>query len=342
MTSTRIRWIDVARGLGIIIVIYAHTLSADSLRYLFYSFHMPLFFFLAGIIFHHKKNEQFLPMLKKNIKTILVPYFFFAVLSYLLWYFTISSWQPTFSEMTEHLLGILYGNNGKNIMFYNGVLWFLPCLFVTKVLFSSFTELSTKKRFLLLFIFFLSLVGYLFSKVFPEDKLIFGLETALTSVVFFGSGFIWNTQAEELNAFFQRHSHLLFVLFTLSCLFFASLHFILHGSQIDMRMNNLGNYFLFYVASFSGIFSTLALSMAIHTNRILEYIGKKSLILFIWHLLIFSYLNIYILPLMDQAFIQSIRGPILSVLTTIFSIALILGGDLLYRKSKMTYQKSKA
>lgn len=339
MSNNRIRWIDVARGLGIIIVIYAHTLSADSIRYIFYSFHMPLFFFLSGIVFHHRKNERFLPMVKKNIKNILLPYLLFAVSSYLIWFYFFASYTPSLPEIREHLQGILYGNNGDNIMFYNGVLWFLPALFATKVLFSSFTELSVKKRFLLLFLFFFSIAGYLFSVFFPEDKLVFGLESALTAVVFFGSGFIWNTQAEKLNTFFHKHASILFPIFALSCMFFATLHFIMTGYQVDLRLNNLGNYYLYYLASGSGILSTIALSMAINKNRILEYIGKKSLVLFVWHLLFFSFLNIYIIPQISQDFIKSLPGPTLPILTTLISIGTILFLDFLYRKMRLTIEQ---
>lgn len=337
--TPRIRWIDVARGLGILLVIYAHTLSADNLRYIFYSFHMPLFFFLSGIVFHHRKNEHFLLMVKKNIRTILRPYLIFALLSYVLWYFTIASYTPTLPEVKEHLLGILYGNNGENIMFYNGVLWFLPCLFATKVLFSSFTKLSTKKRFLLTFLFFCSLAGYGISIAFPKDKLIFGLETALTAVVFFGFGNIWNTQSQKLQAVFKKHATLLFSLLILSCLFFSTIHYIQTGYQVDMRLNKLGNYAFFYVASLSGIFSIIALSMALQKNTILEYIGRKSLILFVWHLLIFSYLNIYLLPRIDSQILQTVGKPTLSILTTLFSVAVILSLDILYLKGKKALQE---
>lgn len=334
MPTQRITWIDVARGLGIIIVIYSHTLSTDSLRYLFYSFHMPLFFFLSGIIFHHKRHEHFWPMVKKNIRTILLPYFLFAIISYLLWYFTLTSSQPSFSEVINHLKGILYGNNGENILFYNGVLWFLPALFVTKVLFSSFTLLSVRKRFLLLLLFFFSIIGYLFSLFFPQEHLIFGLETALTAVVFFGFGFIWNTQAEKLNKFFKKHAYALFPVFALITLIVSTIHYIMTGYQIDMRLNNLGNYFLFYTASISGILSTVALSKAMWTNKVLEYIGRKSLILFVWHLLVFSYLNAIILPLIPESLLTQLRGTWLNLLMTITTIATILLIDWLYRKGK--------
>lgn len=46
----RLREIDIAKGYGIILVIMGHILTEGSFREWIYSFHMPLFFFLAGAV----------------------------------------------------------------------------------------------------------------------------------------------------------------------------------------------------------------------------------------------------------------------------------------------------
>ncbi len=339
MTS-RIHWIDIAKGFGILAVIYAHTLSADSFRYLFYSFHMPLFFFLSGVVFHYKKNKNFLPIIQKNIKRIFIPYLIFAVISYLLWYFTLSNYTPSLIDVKKHLFGILYGNNRENIMFYNGVLWFLPCLFITKILFSSFIKISSKSRFLLIFLLVSSLIGYILSIIYPKEKLVFGLETAFTAVVFFGGGYLWNTKQQELQTFFKKKATSLFFIFAICCLLFATFHYHQTGYQVDLRLNKLGNYFLFYLASISGILATIALSINLEKNKILEYLGSKSLVLFVWHLLIFAYLNLYFFPHLNKQFLSNIKGPIFSLLITFSAIVIILILDILYLRIRKEFSKS--
>lgn len=47
----RIEWIDVAKGIGIILVIMGHTFQLDLVSPI-YAFHMPLFFFLSGLLFN--------------------------------------------------------------------------------------------------------------------------------------------------------------------------------------------------------------------------------------------------------------------------------------------------
>ena len=57
MEKKRLEYIDIARGIGIVLVVLGHCLSQldGSLRTFIYSFHMPLFFTLAGMT--HKTTE---------------------------------------------------------------------------------------------------------------------------------------------------------------------------------------------------------------------------------------------------------------------------------------------
>ncbi len=70
--SHRIDWIDMLKGLGIILVVFGHTAHAkDTIRILIYSFHMPMFFIISGYLFKTKdKYKNFL----KKFMTLLLPY----------------------------------------------------------------------------------------------------------------------------------------------------------------------------------------------------------------------------------------------------------------------------
>ena len=72
LTPSRISWIDMAKGYGTILVIYAH-LGQGSLWTWMYSFHLPLFFFLSGYVFSTKHN--FGNFILRKVKSIIVPYF---------------------------------------------------------------------------------------------------------------------------------------------------------------------------------------------------------------------------------------------------------------------------
>ena len=47
MKSEQWKWVDIAKGIGIILVFLGHFNIPDTLRAEIYTFHMPLFFFLS-------------------------------------------------------------------------------------------------------------------------------------------------------------------------------------------------------------------------------------------------------------------------------------------------------
>lgn len=53
MDDSRIEWVDIAKVLGVILVICGHLLYAtnfDVINKMIYSFHMPMFFTLSGYV----------------------------------------------------------------------------------------------------------------------------------------------------------------------------------------------------------------------------------------------------------------------------------------------------
>ena len=71
--NNRIKWIDTAKGLGLLCVILGH-LGVPYLSTWIYTFHMPLFFFLSGIVFSGRKY-RFGEYLKRKMKSLVLPYF---------------------------------------------------------------------------------------------------------------------------------------------------------------------------------------------------------------------------------------------------------------------------
>lgn len=331
--SQRISWIDIARGIGIIAVLYGHAVSGDSYRHLLYAFHMPLFFFLSGTVFHPKRYPDFIMFLKKNITSIMVPYFFFALLSYLIWFFARTNYPPL-PDILHHWIHIFYGNSSG--LFFNIVLWFLPVLFVTKISFWFITKLFLQTKFIFFSLISVSIIGYIFSIVFPGIKLPFGIETAITAVVFYGFGYLWSQYAEKATTVLRKYRWLIFLTCLVLSITFATINFNWYGYQIDMRLNRYSNYFLFYGAALSGIFATLAISSIIGSNRILEYIGKHSLPLFVWHIIVFTYLTQFTKIFIAPDTFNNLRNLYIAPAFTILATILILGISFMYKKLKET------
>ena len=269
MRVERIHWVDIAKGIGIIFIIYAHMLGVNDFRHLFYSFHIPLFFFLSGIVYNHKKYTDFLAFLKKSAKRLLLPYFIFAFIFFILWLIKIKPDNLFSSEIIRQFSGIFYANSNNGLMAFNNILWFLPTLFVIRVLFASIARFSAKTRIIVFILIFFSVFGYLFSIFASNIKLPFGAETALSGVVFYGSGFLWS-QSEKAKALFLKYKYLLFVSLLIVGSYISNVEFNAYGHQIDMRLSHLNNYFSFYIAAFSGIFAWISFSVILNKNSLLE------------------------------------------------------------------------
>ncbi len=77
-------YIDIAKGIGISFVVFAHIYQNfdKGINQIIYSFHMPLFFVLSGLLFCFCRGKE---LIMKRVRSILVPYIFWAVLSVLYW-----------------------------------------------------------------------------------------------------------------------------------------------------------------------------------------------------------------------------------------------------------------
>ena len=117
--TQRLQFIDIAKGLGIMLVLFGHLLPNHSVvKAIIYSFHMPLFFITAGYVL---SNRPFSSIIKKRFRSVIIPYLVFGLI------------YGSFD--LKSLCFILYGSNESLIYAgSNGMLWFLPCLFFSIVM----------------------------------------------------------------------------------------------------------------------------------------------------------------------------------------------------------------
>lgn len=329
----RINWIDVARGIGIILVIQGHSLGAHSYRHFIYAFHMPLFFFISGLVFDYKKYS-FSKTFKKSVNGILIPYVLFAVLSIFLWPLQIGNFEWTPYFIGKQFLGVIYANSST--LDFNLVLWFLPCLFITKITFAFFSKTIRNIKYLVGLLFGFSLIGYFSFLYLPDLILPFGIESAFTAIVFFGIASIIRTNYYEKVSKVNKKK-LFYVLCSsvVVCIIAAYINFVLSGRQIDIRLNNLGNYFLFYLGAWSGIIMTVIISIFINKNRVLEYLGKYALVLFVLHNIALFFIGKFLLLFINPEFFSKNKDYFISPFLTILSITIILGVVNLYEKLKL-------
>lgn len=138
--SKRIVFIDIAKGIGILLVVLAHNdglqLVAPFWHKFIYAFHMPLFFFLSGMFF--KPEIGFKELLRKRFDSLLLPYFFTI---FLIYFFEIFLGKMGLPIAWSRIVKALYGNG-----FYLDwvAMWFLPALFTMNLVAFGFYRLLAR------------------------------------------------------------------------------------------------------------------------------------------------------------------------------------------------------
>ena len=137
-SKKRIPYYDVAKGVLICLVIISHiyleTLSVAKIpnstfawmrswQWIHVSFFMPAFFIITGLCSNFEK--EFKPFFISNVRTILIPAIVFDLL-----FFTIPSFFVGQERWTIVMMGFV-----KRTLAFGGVFWFLPCLFLSKLIF---------------------------------------------------------------------------------------------------------------------------------------------------------------------------------------------------------------
>lgn len=171
MTATHEAWVDRWKGILIFLVVLGHVVGggyhlADAMTQpvlgliykIIYFFHMPAFFLVAGYTFH---EMAWRPYLTGKFRSLVVPYFVFGLVSMVIYTFAAEMVKVAFSvhattdrydeQLTASivnwwypLVSLLHGGgwpNGEGFR-CNSVLWFLPCMFCTMVLFRTIVRLG--------------------------------------------------------------------------------------------------------------------------------------------------------------------------------------------------------
>lgn len=131
--AERIEWIDVLKGMGIIIVVVGHVWVEP--RRLIFWFHMPLFFFISGRLF--RSPLSWLGYARKKTARLLAPYLCFLVLlsipEALRWFSGLTADPPstTPGAVMVRVGQILYG--GRYLTDSCGVFWFITSLLICQL-----------------------------------------------------------------------------------------------------------------------------------------------------------------------------------------------------------------
>lgn len=254
--TQRYEWLDVAKGIAILLMILGHTSVPEPVNRFIFAFHMPLFFIASGYCTNWGKNT-FLKFLAHKSRTLLVPFFIYSALVLLIG-------VPT-GQMD--LIGVLKGGWASNCY----PLWFVSILFFSLLLAKGIMAISNEK--LRLFVWLsMAVVGSIL-----KYKLIY-LPYTLSPVFYASFLLIAGTYAKKLECFIisPQWWALVFSFFITAI--------ISHFWKVNMSWNTINPVFFITLGAFSGTYMIFGVSSIIErkmhfSTRILTFFGKETYVL---------------------------------------------------------------
>jgi acyltransferase len=278
-------WVNAMRSIGIVMVVLGHTLGInESVERYIYSYHMPLFFFISGLVLTPARlSQDWINTVCHYGHRLLLPYLLFSILTYLPWVLVtrhygadaalqIEPWRP--------LIGTLYAIGVDGWLQHNSMLWFFPCLFVVHLVFRMLYRLAKGWRLYALIIGLTSL-GLLLPSLLPV-RLPWGIEIAFIVLPFYAIGQIFSSH--------YSWTPIASLGTALLAIFFFALQFLclrLNG-RVDLNFISLGNPLLFYLTAFSGIGALGCVIAFLPPLRVFTPLADAAILTFAIHRTTFS------------------------------------------------------
>ena len=333
----RIRWIDMARGIAIIMIVITHSLDQYSRSFfsaLLFTVHVPIFFILSGYLF---KEKDFGQVIKSGFRNLLLPYFatvFLIGIIELFGHGIFPSWiRPV--NLSSYIVSVLYSLGtssfipGINLTVVAvGAIWFLPAMFLGNILFNLLVKVCNKLFYSNVWLFLLSAFFAVFGFLLgPKIQLPWSFDAVLISQFFYCSGYILRRYnlVEKGNWFFDVLGLLLWLLSAKSGFFYMN---VSHADSPFLAMIGAigGTYFIVRICRW--------LSKAKYQWIVLQKFGKDSLAILCFHLIDLNALLVG--PAIFNKVLLIFDKPVIAIIALIFyRLLIILMGSVIVPRIKI-------
>ncbi len=314
--SNYIRTVNVAKGIGIILVVVGHyqpngaPLYFMTLTQAIFKFHMPLFFLLSGYLFDGVDLQSYPGHLKKKFRRLICPFIsvaiLYAVIKYISGLFFALNHPLTLNEIKEFFICPI--NNS-----FAPMLWFIQVLIIIFIIYPIIDSLLNNR----ILIFVISILLY----SLPAPQL-FCLGKVFQSLPYFALGTLLSTI--DIDCKINKLKIMSAVV--LGMLIFLIVFFKMDYYDVTTH-KYLANY-LNLILGINGVIVCILLSVLLNqfANTVLstciEKIGYYSMSIYLFHtifmnlplIFMFQVLNISSMRFELQACIAISSGVILSLL----------------------------
>ena len=279
--NKREKWIDCVKGIAIILVIWGHIdFNENFLCVWIYSFHIPIFFIVSGILMNIKnkwKEENTKRLIIKRLKQLIYPYITFSIIVLIYYLIRMNS-----QESLEIILKTIFLEGYST-------LWFLPAIFMAECLFILMQKKNVNNIIGMIVLFIVSVIGvHIYNNVIEQSSIMLIVLKAINILnrVIIGTIFIFLGYKgyEVIKKFETKNKTNLLCL--LSVVFFVINVFISQqNGLVDLHYSKLNNPILYYICAILGAWSLiLIIKYIVIKCKVLEFFGKNSLIIMATHL----------------------------------------------------------
>lgn len=291
----KIRAINYVKAITIILMVSSHYTSSPLNRLSPYMYHMPLFFFLGGMLFNHTKS------LKEHYSKVFLKHFMYIVLTYII----VGVMALCIHRFTNAPIGIVFEdsisltvkkiiNTGFSNNRYFLASWFLFSYMVIMLLSPFICRLLHKAPSPLIagmiFAFLIGWVGIEITSVNYHQTKDISLNY-LTQILVGGMFFIFGFSIK--NHVFRIINQLAFSLLIITTIILYGLGMI-NVTGMSWSVYRLG-FFFTTLGALLGIYCIFYISTILAKSvslKWLEFIGEGSKDIMAYHLVVFSLLNI--------------------------------------------------
>lgn len=263
----RLDYIDIAKSLGMLTIIWGHIIHYGWPNQIVYAFHIPLFFFLSGMVFKAEKYPTVWDLIKKRTKTLLLPYLIFSLITWALWV----AMRVLANDSTNYwfpLLQTFIAQGSGGYLRHNLPLWFVSCLFAVEILYYWINKLP--KLCSVLACIILSVFGcYMSAQGIAEwNSLPWSFDGTLICLLFYASGH-WLIEMfphNELQSIVNSKKVLCVggIILLMVLLYFSSVY----NGYVTIGSNKIGNNIaLFYLNSYVGIFIMIVFCICLGNTK---------------------------------------------------------------------------
>lgn len=302
MEKKRLDFLDIAKGIGIILVLYSHSCGFPIFGNAVVAFYMPLFFFVSGYVY--KSGRTPIENIKRKLKQLLIPYAGFTLLLYAEHVaLGLLKNELTQDSLIRPLLGALYSRaclyadmSGENVEFLllsNGPMWFITAMAASSVFFYVFVDnFLNDSRVRGWIIFALGLLTIAFT--YCPYLLPWSLDTAPACVSFMLIGALAGKEAYYNEWEKKKFLPVILIVLSLGYCIIMEISNPVNLSLRDYGYDGMHGALRYVVMALVGVWLFLGICKCIEKFRwtkVFILVGKHTYTIMALHILLFKYLT---------------------------------------------------